>query len=76
MLHITYRAVTLTIYQLVSLFNAVATSRGADPDLFGRIRIRIGKIFTGSGSYWYFGNVKLYKQGKNMLKTEVLHIFR
>ena len=33
-----------------------------NPDLFGRIRIR--KFFTGSvsGSYWYFGNVKLYKQ--------------
>ena len=33
-----------------------------DPNLSGRIRIR--KIFTGSGSYQYFGNVKLYKQGK------------
>ena len=53
-------------------------SRVADPDLFGRIRIR--KIFTGtvsgSGSYQYFGNVKLYKQGKNIFKKEVLHIFR
>ena len=49
-----------------------------DPDLFGQSWIR--KIFTGSvsgsGSYWYFGNVKLYKQGKNILKIEVLHIFR
>ena len=42
-----------------------------DPDLLGRIR----KIFTGSGSYRYFGNVKLYKQGKNILKIELLHIF-
>ena len=56
------------------------TIRVADPDpnpdpvLFGRIRIR--KIFTGSGSYRYFGNVKLYKQGKNILKIEVSHIFR
>jgi len=30
----------------------------------------------GSGSYRFFGNVKLYKQGKNILKIEVLHIFR
>ena len=39
-----------------------------DPDNFHRIRIRI--IFTGSvsgsGSYRYFGNVKLYKQGKKL----------
>ena len=33
-------------------------------------------MFTGSGSYRYFGNKKLYKQGKNILKIEVLHIFR
>ena len=54
------------------------------PDLFGRIRIRsrIRKIFTGSGSvsgsgsYRYFSNVKLYKQGQNILKIEVSHIFR
>ena len=46
----------------------------SDPDLFGRIRI--WKIFTGSGSYRYFGYVKLYKQGKNILKIEVSHIFR
>jgi len=41
-------------------------ARVADPDLFGRIRSRIRKIFTGagSGSYRYFGNVKLYKQEK------------
>ena len=52
----------------------VATSRVADPDLFGQIRSR--KIFTGSGSYRYFGNVKLFKQGKNILKIELLHIFR
>ena len=45
-----------------------------DPDLFARIQIR--KILTGSVSYRYFGNVKLYKQGKNMLKIEVIHIFR
>ena len=43
-----------------------------DSDLFGRIRSRIRKMFT----YRYFGNVKLYKQGKNILKIEVLHIFR
>ena len=48
-------------------------TRVADPDpnpgLFGRIR----KFFTGSvsGSYRYFGNVKLYKPGKNILKIEV-----
>jgi len=45
-----------------------------NPDLFGGIWIR--KIFTGSGSYRYFDNVKLYKQGKNILKIEVSHIFR
>ena len=44
----------------------------SDPDLFGRIRI----ILTGSGSYRYFDNVKLYKQGKTILKIEVLKIFR
>ena len=43
-----------------------------DPDLLGRSRIR--KIFTGS--YRYFGYVKLYTQGKNILKIESLHIFR
>ena len=48
----------------------------SDPDLFGRIRSRIRKIFTGSGSYRYFDNVKLNKQGINILKIEVLHIFR
>ena len=45
----------------------------------GRIRtILVRKIFSGSGSYRYFGNVKLYKQGKNKkyFKKEVLHIFR
>jgi len=47
-----------------------------DPDLFGMIRIQVWKIFTGSGSNRYFGNVKFYKQGKNILKIEVLHIFR
>ena len=31
----------------------------ADPDLFGRIRTQ--KMLTGSRSYRYFGNVKLYK---------------
>ena len=41
--------------------------RVANPDLFGP---------TVSGSYRYSGNVKLYKQGKNILKIEVLHIFR
>ena len=45
-----------------------------DPDLFGRIRSR--KIFTGSGSYRYFGNVNFYKLRKNIIKIEVLHIFR
>jgi len=33
-------------------------------------------FFTGSGSYRYFGFVKLYKQGKNIFKIELLHIFR
>ena len=43
-------------------------ARVADPEpvgsgpFFGRILIR--KIFTGS--YQYLGNVKLYKQGKNI----------
>ena len=36
--------------------------RVTDPDLTGWIR----KIFTGSGSFWYFGNVKLYNQEKNI----------
>ena len=36
----------------------------SDPDLFGRIR----KIFTGSGSYRYFGNVKLCIQEKKYFK--------
>jgi len=59
----------------------IPKARVADPDpnpaLFGRIRIR--KIFTGSGSesgsyrYRYFGNIKLYEQGKII---EVLHIFK
>jgi len=48
--------------------------RVADPvlnrDLFGMIliRSRLRKIFTGSGSgsYRFFVNVKLYKQGKNI----------
>ena len=45
-----------------------------DPELFGQIR----KIFTGtgSGSYRYFGNLKLYKQGKNILKIELLRILK
>ena len=34
------------------------------------------KISPGSGSYRYFGYVKLYKQEKGILKTELLHIFR
>ena len=46
-----------------------------------RIWIRLGQtwiIFTrsGSGSYQYFGNVKLNKHGKSILKIELLHIFR
>ena len=32
-----------------------------DPDLFGPIRNRIRKIFIGSGTYQYFGYVKLYE---------------
>ena len=44
----------------------------SDPDLFCRIR----KIVTGSGSYRYFGNVKLHKQGENVLKIRLKHIFR
>ena len=56
--------------------NLCLIPRVADPDLFGRIRIR--KIFTGSWSisYWYFGYVQLYKQGKNIWKITLLHIFR
>jgi len=38
----------------------ISETKVADPDLLGR------KIFTLSGSYRYFGNVKLYKQGKNI----------
>ena len=37
---------------------------------------RSDPIRFGSGSYRYFRNVKLYKQGKNILKKERLHIFR
>ena len=40
--------------------------RVADPDLFGWIRTQ--KMITRSRSYRYCGNVKLYKQGKNILK--------
>ena len=46
----------------------------SDPDLFGWIRSRIRTIFNGS--YWYSGYVKLYKQGKTIIKIEFLHIFR
>ena len=59
---------------------AATQIRVADPNpdgsgpFFGRIRSR--KIFTGYGFYRYLGNLKLYEQGKNILKTEVLHIFR
>jgi len=59
-------------YRLIYILKISVLCRVADPDLFGRIR----KIFNGSGSYRYFGNVKLYKQRKNILKIEVLHIFR
>ena len=47
---------------------------GSGSGPFGWIRT----IFTGSvfGSYRHFGYVKLYKQGKNILKIELLHIFR
>ena len=52
----------------------------SDLNLFSRIRSRIRKIFTGSvlgsGSYRYFGYVKLNKQGKNILKIQLIHIFR
>ena len=58
--------------------NMDVKGRVADPDpnqdLFGQIQI--WKIFTRSGSYRYFGNVKLFKQGKSILKVEVLHVFR
>ena len=46
----------------------------ADPGLSGRIRIR--KILTGSGSYRYFGNVMLYKQGKKYFKNRVFKHFQ
>ena len=39
-----------------------------DPENFHRIRIRILSV-------WYFGNVKLYKQGKNILKIEIFTHF-
>ena len=62
--------------KLLRIILANRKARVADPDLdiFGLIRIR--KIFTGSGSYQYFGNVKLYKQGQNIFKIELLHSFR
>ena len=66
-------------YMIMNVMQYVANRvADPDPDLFGRIRIR--KIFAGSGSisgsYRYLGNVKFYKQGKNIFKIEVLHIFR
>ena len=36
----------------------------------------IRKIFTGSGSYGYFGFVKLYKQGNNLLKNRAFTYFQ
>ena len=39
-------------------------------------RIRTFLVRTGFGSYQYFGFVKLYKQGKNIFKIELLHIFK
>ena len=67
---------TGTVFTSVDTDPDPVLGRVVDPDLFGRI----GKIFTGSlsgsGSYRYFDNVKLYKQGSNILKIEVLHIFR
>ena len=39
-------------------------------------RYRIYRQGCRSGSYRYFGNIKLNQQGKNILKIEVLHIFR
>ena len=48
---------------------------GSGSDQF---RSPIWKIFTGSGSYRYFGYryIKLNKQGKNISKIELMHIFR
>ena len=60
-------------YAVDSIFiKTLVGTRVADPDLFGRIR----KMFTESSSCRYFGTVKLYKQGENILKIELLHIFR
>ena len=61
--------------RLAGHYQAMVVDPDPNPDLIGRIR-RSRKIFTGSGSYRCFGNVKLYKQEKNILKIEVLHIFR
>ena len=41
-----------------------------------RVRTFLVGARSGSGSYRYFDYVKLYKQGKNIFKIEVLHIFR
>ena len=55
-----------------------AVLRGGDPaiqgcgsgsELFGRIRSRMRKIFTVSGSYRYFGNVKLHKKGEKKINN-------
>jgi len=67
----------LQVYQIAVMTarKMLPEVRVADPDLFGRIR----KIFTGSGSgsyrYLLLRYVKLYKE-KNILKIELLHIFR
>ena len=62
---------------MVSLVSRVADP-DPNPDLFGWIRIiftRFGSV-SGSGSYRYFGNVKLNKQGKNILKIEFFTHFQ
>ena len=41
----------------------------SDPDLFGRIH----KIFPGSGSFWFFGYVKLCEQGNFFFNRAFTH---
>ena len=63
---------------LTILFNTNCYEKQGCGSGSGRILSRM--IFTGSesgsGSYRYFGYVRLYKQGKNISKIERLHIFR